>query len=143
MRRELMVSTSVRLLCRGEGTEILYQLMGYGVPIDLLPVTETGNVKTKYLSMWCKVRKSIEDKNKSKSNSSTNKCNNNSGVASDENGGNVSAEQTSIECPGLNDVVRSCFTGMDNEKERPAISFVLLVPFLPFYIRFFVRVCAT
>jgi hypothetical protein len=39
--------------------------MGYGIPVDLLPVTETGNVKTKQLLQWIKVRKALESGNKS------------------------------------------------------------------------------
>ncbi|KAG7373943.1 hypothetical protein IV203_013038 [Nitzschia inconspicua] len=44
----------------GEGTEILYKLMGYGIPVDLLPLTDSGNVKTKQLMQWIKIRKAIE-----------------------------------------------------------------------------------
>jgi len=66
----------------GEGIEILYKLMGYGIPADLVPVTDTGNVKTKHLVQWIKVRKAIESNSKK------------------------SPDDSIIECPFMNDV---CF----------------------------------
>ena len=67
----------------GDRTEILYELLGYGIPIELLPLTETGNVKTKNFHQWLKVRKAIESSS--------------SPLGNDTNG--------TIECPCLNDVV--------------------------------------
>lgn len=55
--------------------------MGYGIPVDLLPLTETGNVKTKNLLQWMKVRKHIES-------------------TRDQNDGPVP-----VECPFMNDVI--------------------------------------
>ena len=59
--------------------------MGYGIPIDLIPMTETGNVKVKNLQQWLKVRKALEGPN----------------VPNDlkANPGHL------IDCPELNDVV--------------------------------------
>mmetsp|Transcript_27321 Transcript_27321/g.48345 ORF Transcript_27321/g.48345 Transcript_27321/m.48345 type:complete len:524 (+) Transcript_27321:363-1934(+) len=57
--------------------EIGYGLMGYGIPVDLIPMTGTGNVKTKNLQQWIKTRKVIED----------------------------TQEDSPIECPFMNDVV--------------------------------------
>jgi len=37
-----------------------YRLMGYGIPVDLFPFTETGNAKTKNLFLFLKARKAIE-----------------------------------------------------------------------------------
>lgn len=54
--------TRLRLLV-GEDMELRYELMGYGVPIDLIPITDSGTVKTKNLKDWIKVRKAIEQGN--------------------------------------------------------------------------------
>lgn len=65
--------------------ELQYKLLGYGIPVDLLPVTETGNVKTRNLLQWIKVRKVMEE-----------------GVKTPM----VDGDETScIEIPGLNDVI--------------------------------------
>ena len=37
-------------------TEIKYQLHGYGIPIELIPVTETGRIKIKHLKEWIRLR---------------------------------------------------------------------------------------
>jgi hypothetical protein len=76
-----LIPSSVPFEGSGEDTEVQYQLMGYGIPITLLPMTEAGDVKTKPVLQWIKVRKEIEN-----------------GVRSNE-------QQLPIECPGLNDVV--------------------------------------
>lgn len=55
--------------------------MGYGIPVDLLPMTETGNVKTKNLLQWMKVRKYIESHR------------------------GQQGESIPVECPFMNDVV--------------------------------------
>ncbi|KAL3935648.1 MAG: hypothetical protein SGARI_002886 [Bacillariaceae sp.] len=65
----------------GEGIEILYKLMGYGLPVDLIPLTDTGNVKTKHLMQWIKLRKVIEDPN------------------------SKDAKEPIVECPFKNDVI--------------------------------------
>jgi hypothetical protein len=72
-----------------------YNLHGYGIPVDQLPVTDTGNVKTKNLLQWIKVRKAWESSNRFlisedplESSSSTS-----------------SSSSSTIECPGMNDVV--------------------------------------
>jgi hypothetical protein len=67
--------------------ELQYELLGYGIPVDLLPVTETGNVKTRNLLQWMKVRKAIE-----------------SGVKTPIGDGE-GEESSCIDIPGLNDVV--------------------------------------
>eukprot|EP00529_Nitzschia_sp_RCC80_P010799 CAMPEP_0113454234 /NCGR_PEP_ID=MMETSP0014_2-20120614/7759_1 /TAXON_ID=2857 /ORGANISM="Nitzschia sp." /LENGTH=625 /DNA_ID=CAMNT_0000345635 /DNA_START=20 /DNA_END=1897 /DNA_ORIENTATION=- /assembly_acc=CAM_ASM_000159 len=51
--------TRFRLLV-GEDLELRYDIMGYGIPMDLIPITDTGTVKTKNLKDWMKVRKVIE-----------------------------------------------------------------------------------
>merc|ERR1711865_2496 len=44
----------------GESIELRYQLQGYGIPVDLLPLTFTGVVKTTYHSQCVKFRKKLE-----------------------------------------------------------------------------------
>mmetsp|Transcript_24060 Transcript_24060/g.52722 ORF Transcript_24060/g.52722 Transcript_24060/m.52722 type:complete len:624 (+) Transcript_24060:66-1937(+) len=40
----------------GSLTEIKYKLHGYGIPIELIPVTETGRIKIKQLKEWIRLR---------------------------------------------------------------------------------------
>lgn len=54
-----------------------YQLMSYGIPVDLIPKTGTGKIKSKNLQQWIKTRKVIEE----------------------------TKEGEPIECPGMNDVI--------------------------------------
>jgi len=44
----------------GESVELQYQMSSYGLPVDLLPLTPTGNIKTTYLKQWLKLRKIVE-----------------------------------------------------------------------------------
>jgi len=44
----------------GEKIELQYSLKGYGLPIELIPLTDTGNVKTTYLKQWMKLRRILE-----------------------------------------------------------------------------------
>jgi hypothetical protein len=72
----------------GEGLALQYALHSYGIPVDLLPITETGNVKTKNHQRFIKVRTMLEKQNEN-------------GVG----GGVGTMEEVPIECPGLHDVV--------------------------------------
>jgi hypothetical protein len=45
----------------GRNVEIQYQLLGYGIPVSTIPLTDTGTVKTKYLLQFIKTRRAIED----------------------------------------------------------------------------------
>jgi len=80
----------------GSYTEWHYQLMGYGIPIDLLPISPTGNVKTLMLLQWLKVRKMIESKHSTS---------NDSGTESSGDDSSTMAAEGAVECPNLNDVV--------------------------------------
>ena len=40
--------------------ETQYQLMSYGIPVNQLPLTNTGNIKTKHLFQWIKARRAID-----------------------------------------------------------------------------------
>jgi hypothetical protein len=44
----------------GEPIEIRYQLQSYGIPVDLLPLTHNGAVKTTNHSLWVKFRRNLE-----------------------------------------------------------------------------------
>ena len=48
---------------RGHQSELYtrYQLKGYGLPMELLPLTETGNIKTAQFLQWTKTRKYVEE----------------------------------------------------------------------------------
>ena len=63
--------------------ELQYLVKGYGLPVDHIPLTETGNVKTQNLRLWLKLRSTLEEGKDLTSSSSFN----------------------IIECPGSNDVL--------------------------------------
>ena len=65
----------------GRTTELQYIVQTYGIPVDHIPVTGTGNIKTQTLRAWIKVRLILEDPNRQQ------------------------LAQTIIECPGSNDVL--------------------------------------
>ncbi len=44
----------------GEETEMRYMVKSYGIPIELLPLTGTNNVKMNYHNQWMKTRKLVE-----------------------------------------------------------------------------------
>lgn len=73
----------------GEGLALQYALHSYGIPVDLLPITETGNVKTKNHQRFIKVRTMLEKPKPSDAAASV------AGIV----------DEDPIECPGLNDVV--------------------------------------
>jgi len=69
----------------GEGVELQYRLKSYGIPVDLTPITDSGNIKTTHLKQWLRLRKIIEV-----------------GMTPD----GIKTETLSIiECPGSNDVI--------------------------------------
>ena len=47
----------------GEDIENRYKLSGYGIPLDQLPITETGKIKVMHFKKWLQLRKNIEDPN--------------------------------------------------------------------------------
>jgi hypothetical protein len=83
-------------MVEGKWTEWQYKLMGYGIPIDTLPVTPTGNVKTSMLLQWARVRESIE---------SPPGQDNSFGPSSGDSDDSTSAPASIIECPNLSDVI--------------------------------------
>mmetsp|Transcript_12049 Transcript_12049/g.34535 ORF Transcript_12049/g.34535 Transcript_12049/m.34535 type:complete len:501 (-) Transcript_12049:187-1689(-) len=44
----------------GETIELQYSVKGFGIPVELIPLTDTGNIKTAYLKQWMKLRRTIE-----------------------------------------------------------------------------------
>jgi hypothetical protein len=76
LTRTTIFSFAVYSFRVGTPTELQYQLMGYGIPVDLLPMTGTGNVKVKNHQQWIKTRRVVEEDN----------------------------DLTPVECPNLNDV---------------------------------------
>lgn len=83
----------------GEPVELKYQAAGYGIPVDLIPMTSTGNVKTTYLKQWIRLRNAIEVEMMLKG----------SWCLGDAFGNqpdnNNNDHEILIECPGSNDVV--------------------------------------
>jgi hypothetical protein len=74
----LGVETTTRMKFHtNDDIQTTYQLMTYGIPVDLIPRTGTGNIKTKNHQQWIKTRKVIEE----------------------------TKEEGLIECPGMNDVI--------------------------------------
>lgn len=74
------------LICgTGEGMELQYRLKSYGIPVDLIPITDTGNIKTTNLKQWMRLRKIVEV-----------------GMTPD---GTKTNEVSIVECPRSNDVI--------------------------------------
>mmetsp|Transcript_27936 Transcript_27936/g.75956 ORF Transcript_27936/g.75956 Transcript_27936/m.75956 type:complete len:329 (+) Transcript_27936:479-1465(+) len=44
----------------GTTIERRYTIQGYGIPVEMIPLTDSGNVKRTYLYQWIRVRKLIE-----------------------------------------------------------------------------------
>ena len=65
--------------------ELQYRLKSYGIPVDLTPITDSGNIKTTHLKQWLRLRKIIEV-----------------GWTPD---GTKTDKISIIECPGSNDVI--------------------------------------
>jgi hypothetical protein len=78
-------------LSSGERTEIEYSLQSYGIYVDQIPLTGSGNVKLQHLHQWIKVRKAIESQNVSRYL-----------IATDGN-----YTDSIVECPGVTDVIVS------------------------------------
>lgn len=84
----------------GEPIELKYQIKSYGIPVDLLPMTSTGNVKTTYLKQWIRLRNIFEEPIYQYS------IGRSVGLPVANTIGVASATPTAlIECPGSKDVV--------------------------------------
>eukprot|EP00536_Pseudo-nitzschia_multiseries_P008763 jgi/Psemu1/305972/fgenesh1_kg.229_\ len=73
-----------------------YHLHGYGIPVDQIPITDTGNIKTKNLFQWIRVRKYLE---------SFRNYGNHEVIGSDSDCSDNSAIHFAIDCPNMNDVI--------------------------------------
>ena len=107
-------------------------MKAYGIPVELIPLTDTGNVKTTYLRQWIKVRK-ILDANYHHDNNIHHIGNDSSNDSSISSGGSSGGgDQTVIECPGSHDVVfrpgtsLSCHPG--NARFRGFLETLTVVP---------------
>jgi len=45
----------------GEEIELRYEIKSYGIPVEIIPVTGTGNIKTVHHKQWIRLRKHLED----------------------------------------------------------------------------------
>ena len=96
----------------GERQDLAYKLMGFGLPVQLLPTTESGVIKTKNHSQWLKTRQLLEE----------HACN----CPTTQPANLLGA----IECPALNDILyerskpcnfhpgNSLFKGLIEEKKE-------------------------
>ncbi len=48
-------------LRQGKSVELVYSLQGFGIPVEYLPISFSGNVKEKYIKEWMRLRQLIED----------------------------------------------------------------------------------
>jgi hypothetical protein len=85
-----------RFVPTGDSMETQYHLHGYGIPVDQIPITDTGNIKTKNLCQWIRVRKYLE----SQRGYGANAC-----VSSDSESSMASSMHLTIDCPNMNDVI--------------------------------------
>jgi hypothetical protein len=67
--------------------------MGYGIPVDLLPMSPTGNIKTQMFKQFIRLRKAIEAPSGQNTETSS---------GSDDS---IIVPHSAIECPNLKDVV--------------------------------------
>ena len=92
-------------LVSGVGMEVIYSLMGYGIPVDTLPFDQvTLTLKTKNSASFIKVRQKIEEEQSNMYNPSSDAVtdSNSSDVSISSDGSNRSSM---IECPSLHDVI--------------------------------------
>ncbi|OEU09099.1 hypothetical protein FRACYDRAFT_249012 [Fragilariopsis cylindrus CCMP1102] len=111
----------------GNPIEIRYKLQQYGVPIELIPSTDTGNIKSVNLKQWMKLRIHLERERQKSAyylSSSDNDSDNNGGRGGYDSGGVSSSLSTTssssssivttatnidistiVECPLSNDVI--------------------------------------
>ena len=105
----------------GTATVCKYELMTYGVPVDVFPMTETGNIKTKNQQLWLKARRAVESYEQKHGRpviDSSLASNDNTNIDADvddstatkstaeDKANNSGVDDRPIECPRLDDV---CF----------------------------------
>eukprot|EP00533_Pseudo-nitzschia_delicatissima_P011848 CAMPEP_0197278310 /NCGR_PEP_ID=MMETSP1432-20130617/18458_1 /TAXON_ID=44447 /ORGANISM="Pseudo-nitzschia delicatissima, Strain UNC1205" /LENGTH=478 /DNA_ID=CAMNT_0042744663 /DNA_START=79 /DNA_END=1515 /DNA_ORIENTATION=- len=70
----------------GRDTELRYILQGYGIPVEFIPVTGSGNIKLNLLKQWIRIRATLE-------------------AESRVYGSGVPFSGAIVECPGSTDVI--------------------------------------
>lgn len=83
----------------GESTELRYQLSSYGIPEQLLPLSNTGTVKTSNHSRWINALRSKANREMQKRNSQSDSSDNDTTTARAE------AEVEIVDCPRSPDVI--------------------------------------
>jgi len=94
----------------GEPIELEYKINSYGIPVDLLPRTSTGNVKTTYLKQWIRQRSAFEEDILANNNHTTTTTSTNAAAAASATSATAGMDNKNyyydmIECPGSSDVV--------------------------------------
>lgn len=74
------------LLLLGGDTELRYILQAYGIPVEFIPVTESGNIKFNLLKQWIRIRSTLE-------------------AEARVYGSGVPLSGTIVECPNSTDVI--------------------------------------
>lgn len=95
--------------------ETRYRLKSYGIPTQLLPMTDTNSIKCTYNNQWMKTRKLLEERE------FDNPDQNNTTSGSASSVATSSENSELVECPGLNDVVfrkGSRVTSIENPGNR-------------------------
>ena len=88
----------------GEEIELRYTVKSYGIPIELVPITNTGTIKTTYWKQWIRLRDTL-DGMKAKQQQII--INGGGDYGENSNGGaaNNNNFPIMIECPGSTDVI--------------------------------------
>lgn len=95
----------------GNLLELRYQLQGYGIPTELIPTTDSGNVKAVNLKQWIKLRLYIESQAGQymatlwSGESDSNHSSNNSDYESSTTSVDAHHMTDIVECPGSHDVI--------------------------------------
>eukprot|EP00534_Pseudo-nitzschia_fraudulenta_P009603 CAMPEP_0201169612 /NCGR_PEP_ID=MMETSP0851-20130426/80831_1 /ASSEMBLY_ACC=CAM_ASM_000631 /TAXON_ID=183588 /ORGANISM="Pseudo-nitzschia fraudulenta, Strain WWA7" /LENGTH=515 /DNA_ID=CAMNT_0047451421 /DNA_START=32 /DNA_END=1579 /DNA_ORIENTATION=- len=87
----------------GELMELQYCIKSFGIPVDLIPITDTGSIKTNHLKVWIKLRTRMDQAQSD-------------GVSSDDSNGSSSYSGGSnstikspllsiVDCPSCKDVL--------------------------------------
>jgi len=105
----------------GDEIELRYQLQGFGIPINLIPSTETGTVKLHNFNQWMKTRQLLEETNQ-EHNHSAERINQYTYTMAVGKGKKnkatttITVTNTIVECPGSHDVI---FRRGQSFKEHP------------------------
>eukprot|EP00536_Pseudo-nitzschia_multiseries_P011513 jgi/Psemu1/29150/gm1.29150_g len=88
------------IIHKGSVLETRYELGSFGIPTQLFPMTDTGNLKVNYLNQWIKLRKILEQKENERRSKILGAplLSERSSCADDD-------ETVIVECPCLNDIV--------------------------------------